>query len=397
MPGKSGVTMLTEVRERWPAIVRILITAYTDIDSAVAAVNAGAVYKYINKPADFPLLRQTLTEAVNLYRETLHRDALAKTLAELQEQRKATEASEAQREQLQQRLLAASRAAGRAEVATGILHNVGNVLNSINVSASVVSNTLQNSRVSNLCKGLAILEEHAGDLASFLTTDERGQRLPGYLSKLSGVLTEEQKAIGDAMVSLTHNIDHVVQVVKGQQSYAREVNLRQKANPAELMEQAVRVAQAAIDQHAVAVSREFAPLPTVLLDQHSVLQILINLVTNAANALKESSAAEKRITLKIGECVNEGRANVFFEVTDNGVGILPENLTRMFTYGFTTRKEGHGFGLHSAANAAREMGGSLIATSGGPNLGATFRLELPILQENDELKPAEKPAEKASV
>ena len=182
MPGKSGVDLLTQVRSLWPAMVRILITAYTDIESAVAAVNAGAVYKYITKPADFPLLRQTLTEAVGIYRETLHRNAMEKTLRELEAQRQATLAAEAQREQLQQRLIAASREAGRAEVATGILHNVGNVLNSMNVSATVVTKTLQESRVDNLCKGLAIIDEHANDLASFITTDAKAASVSRAIS-----------------------------------------------------------------------------------------------------------------------------------------------------------------------------------------------------------------------
>lgn len=141
----------------------------------MAAVNAGAVYKYINKPADFNLLRQALGEAMGVHRETLHRDAMAETLRQLEEQRKATVAAEAQREQLQQQLVAASRKAGRAEVATGILHNVGNVLNSMNVAAAVVNNTLQQSRIDNLCKGLAMLEEHSHDLAAFISSDEKGQ------------------------------------------------------------------------------------------------------------------------------------------------------------------------------------------------------------------------------
>ena len=287
MPGKSGVSLLTEVRQRWPAIVRILITAYTDMESAVAAVNAGAVYKYVNKPADFPQLRQILGEALTVYRETLHRDALAETVRALEEQRRATEAAEAQREQLQQRLIAASREAGRAEVATGILHNVGNVLNSMNVSAAVVNNTLEQSRVGNLCKGLAMLEEHAQDLASFLTTDERGQRLPSYLAKLAPVLTEEQAIIANAMASLSRNIEHIVHVVQVQQSNARQVILRQEVNPTDLMEDAVRVNQAKIDQAGVKIVREYAQVPILLLDQHRVLQILINLVSNAAQALAE--------------------------------------------------------------------------------------------------------------
>ena len=383
MPGKSGVSLLTEVRQRWPAIVRILITAYTELESAVAAVNSGAVYKYINKPADFPLLRQILTDAVNLHRETIHRDALAETLRQLEEQRSSREEAEAKREVLQQQLVAASREAGRAEVATGILHNVGNVLNSMNVAAGVVNKTLEQSRIGNLCKGLAMMEEHAQDLISFITTDERGQRLPSYLTKLAPVLKEEQTIIGDAMASLNRNIEHIVQVVQVQQSHAKSIILRQPIDPKELMEDAVRVNQASIEKHGVQLVRDYCQCPILLLDQHSVLQILINLVSNAIHAMNSAEIPSKQITLTLKEIPGGAPPQICFQVTDNGAGIPPENLTKIFTYGFTTRKEGHGFGLHSAANAAREMGGSLTVSSGGPGQGASFSLALPMSREEN--------------
>ncbi len=394
MPGASGVELLTQVRERWPAIVRILVTAFTDIDSAVAAVNAGNVFKYLTKPTDFPLLRQSLNDALSLFRETLHRDAMAATLRELEAQRQATQAAEADREKLQQQLVKSSREAGRAEVATGILHNVGNVLNSINVSAAVVNNTLQQSRVGNLCKGLAMLEEHAADLVSFLTSDERGRVLPGYLNKLAGVMAEERAVITREMESLVRNVEHIAHVVQMQQSYAKEVIVRQPLSPADLMEDALRVNLAAMQAAGVEVVRDFAPLPNLLLDKHGVLQILINLVSNAFNAVRDQAAPGKKIELKIekGDANTDGSGGsggpqslLRFKVTDNGAGIAPENLTRIFSYGFTTRKEGHGFGLHSAANAAREMGGSLTASSEGPNRGASFTLELPMAEEGSAL------------
>lgn len=378
MPGKTGVDLLVEVRKLWPAIVRILITAYTDIESAVAAVNTGAIYKYVTKPADFPLLREILTQAVNVYRETLHRNALEKTLRELEAQRQATHASEAQREQLQQRLIAASREAGRAEVATGILHNVGNVLNSMNVSAAVVIKTLEESRVENLCKGLAIIEEHVDDLASFISTDERGQRLPGYLAKLAPVLTEEQARIADAMASLNRNMEHIAQIIRMQQTYVKDVAMQQPVNAAGLMEDAVRINQSSIEKYSIEIVREFDSLAAVMLDQHRVLQILINLVSNAIRATNESSSPSKCIVLTIKDETVANSPRILFQVQDNGVGIAPENMTRIFTYGFTTRSDGHGFGLHSAANAAKEMGGELTAASDGPSTGSTFTLRLPI-------------------
>ena len=396
MPGKSGVTLLTEVRERWPAIVRILITAYTDIDSAVAAVNAGAVYKYINKPADFPLLQQMLREALEVHRETRHRDALAQIVAELEAQRAATLAAEAQREQLQQRLIAASREAGRAEVATGILHNVGNVLNSVNVAAAVVNETLKNSRVGNLCKGLSLLEEHRGDLPDYLINDERGKRLPNYLIKLAAVLAEEQKAVADAMVGLNRNIEHIAHIVRVQQAFGKEKILQQPLKPDELMNDAVRVNQALLEKHGVRIERSYGELPVLQLDQHRVLQILINLISNAARAVKDNAPDDRKLMLRISAKAAAQTERICFEVVDNGMGIAPENLMSIFTFGFTTREDGHGFGLHSAANAAREMGGALSVSSDGLGRGAAFCLELPMLARAAGQLPQQHPSEKVA-
>jgi two-component system NtrC family sensor kinase len=382
MPGRSGVELLTHVREKWPAIVRILITAYSDLDNAVAAVNAGAVYKYITKPADFALLRQVLTEALALHRQTIERDALATTLRELEAQRKATQAAEAQREILQQRLLNASRDAGRAEVATGVLHNIGNVLNSMNTAASVINNTLAQSRTANLCKALAMLDEHREDLAAFLTSDERGQRLPSYLSKLAGVLAEEHKIMVAEMATFGRSLEHIAQVVQMQQTYAKSSTVRAPLRPADLMEDALQVNPVSIAQQDIEIVRDYTDIPTAWLDKHKVLQILINLISNASNVLKERQTQGRKLTLKIDQISIIGeKPLVRFRVIDNGSGIAPENLTRIFSHGFTTRKDGHGFGLHSSANAAREMGGSLTAASDGLNCGATFTLELPLITD----------------
>jgi signal transduction histidine kinase len=88
----------------------------------------------------------------------------------------------------------------------------------------------------------------------------------------------------------------------------------------------------------------------------------------------ESGCDGKQVTLRVAS--GEGRVRV--SVIDNGVGIPAENLTRIFNQGFTTRKDGHGFGLHSGALAARELGGSLHVHSDGAGQGASFTLELPL-------------------
>jgi two-component system, NtrC family, sensor kinase len=384
MPGRTGVDFLTEAKQRWPAIVRILITAHTEIEDAIAAVNAGAIYKYINKPAEFSLLREILNDALGVYRQTIERDALATTLAALEEQRKATQIAEAQREELQLRLISASRDAGRAEVATGVLHNVGNVLNSVNISAAMVKKTVNESKIANLSKALAMLDEHATDLAAFLTADEKGMRLPGYLQKLATVLAEEHGTILSELASLERSLEHIGRVVQMQQTYAKGSNLREQLSPSELIDDAVRINLASFDRHHVHFNCEYAGLSKLWLDKHRVLQILINLISNATNAVVQRDPENRKITVRAQPCDIDGRPHVRVEVIDNGSGISSENLTRIFIHGFTTREDGHGFGLHSSANAAREMGGSLSASSEGLDKGATFTLVLPV---ND---PAEK-------
>jgi signal transduction histidine kinase len=131
--------------------------------------------------------------------------------------------------------------------------------------------------------------------------------------------------------------------------------------------------EAALSRHEVEVIREFGNVPPLNVEKHKILQILVNLLRNAKYACDDSERADKRLTVRVAN----GGSRIKVSVIDNGVGIAPENLTRIFNYGFTTRKGGHGFGLHGGALAAKEMGGSLTAHSDGPGQGAEFTLELP--------------------
>lgn len=293
---------------------------------------------------------------------------------ELREQVEARERANARLSEAQQRLIVASRQAGMAEVATGILHNVGNVLNSVNVSASMVTDSLQRLRIDNFSKAVALLKEQNGNFARFLTEDPRGRALPGYLQDLAGVMVENQRNLQNEVKSLVKQIDHVKAVVALQQNYARSSSFNESLDPVEMMEDAVQINQAAYERHGIQVIREYQPTPPVFADRHRVLQILINLLSNAKYALDTVPAEARQVTLRIHLT---GAGRVRFEVSDAGAGILPENLERIFTLGFTTRPNGHGFGLHSGANAAAEMNGKLFAVSAGAGRGASFILELP--------------------
>ena len=276
----------------------------------------------------------------------------------------------------QQKLLETSRLAGMAEVATGVLHNVGNVLNSVNVSAGLVVEKLRRSKAPKLVKAAALLTTRNGDLGEYLTLDENGQKLPGYLAKLGEFFIEENAELIREVDQLGRNIEHIKEVVAMQQSYAKVSGVFEILPAHQLVEDAIAMNLGAFERHGVFVDRQYSPVPPIRVDRHKVLQILINLIRNAKYALDDVPRTDKRITLSISA---PNKQSVHIVVSDNGIGISPENLIRVFAHGFTTREEGHGFGLHSGALAARSMGGALSVASAGTGQGATFTLELPIV------------------
>ena len=283
--------------------------------------------------------------------------------------------AEAERSELNAKLVETSRMAGMAEVATGVLHNVGNVLNNVNVSAQVVAEKVRDNRIAGLAKAAALMEQHAEDLGNFITEDERGRHLPEYLQRLAAALLCERDAVLEELESLTQNVDHIKQIVSMQQSYARKGGVITEVSVVDLIESALQTHDASFTRHRVQVVREYDELPRVLTDKHKVLQILVNLLSNARHALIATPTPTKRLTIKAAQT---GENLLTIEVADNGVGISAENLTRIFEHGFTTKKDGHGFGLHSSALTAGELGGSLHARSQGEGRGATFALTIPL-------------------
>jgi signal transduction histidine kinase len=286
---------------------------------------------------------------------------------------------EVEREQLHQKLLESSRQAGMAEIATGVLHNVGNVLNSVNVSATVLSEKLKAADASGIAQAADLLRQR---LDSPLAGDELGRQLPDFLSALAGCMEDDQKSLVQEVAGLARGIDHIKAIVQSQQSFAKTSVLLAPATPADLLDQAAAMNLLSLERHGIELVKDYGetPLPAFHLDKHRVLQVLVNLISNARNAIKDlggEPAGARRIILRAAAIEREGNSFVRFEVQDTGVGIPQENLTRIFRHGFTTRATGHGFGLHSAANAATEMQGALTVHSDGPGRGAAFTLELP--------------------
>lgn len=285
--------------------------------------------------------------------------------------------SEAKTQKLQQELVDASRQAGMAEVATGVLHNVGNILNSVNVSASVIRKHYSTSALGNLEKVSGLIEEYRSSFADFVREDNRGRRIPDYIVKVTDLLCEERVKVNHEFDDLLKNVDHIKEIVTVQQSMAKSSGLHQELDANDIVHDVLIANKGSLVNHHIKVTHEVGTaVPRFVSDKHRILQILINLVKNAKDALVECEIRDPEINI----CVNSDGNHVRFEVMDNGVGIPAEKIDKIFQHGFTTKDNGHGFGLHASANAAVELGGVLTVSSDGLGTGATFSLSLPIVE-----------------
>ncbi len=324
------------------------------------------------------MLRQIQTRDAELEAHRAHlEEEVEKRTAELRESNQRLQREMSEREQLHRKYVRVSREAGMAQIATSVLHNVGNVLNSINVSTSVVTDRIRQSRISGVEKAARLLGEHSADPARFLGEDPGGRTLPVYLEALSRHLTQEQAALLEELDSLRQNLDHVKEIVSTQQAHAKRTRLIETVRLAHVVEEAIRINKAGFERHRVELIRDYAELPAISIDRHRLLEILINLISNAKYAVSPNEDRPRTVIVSIGRSdTREEFARL--RVSDNGVGIPPEHLTRIFSYGFTTKREGHGFGLHSSALAAKEMNGFLWVESAGLGAGASFTLDVPL-------------------
>jgi signal transduction histidine kinase len=257
-----------------------------------------------------------------------------------------------------------------------LLHNVGNALNSVNTSAALIAERTSSSAPEDLRTTLAAVRDSAGDLATFLQRDPRGPHLLPLLVALADQIHAEQAVLETEVRALTEGVDHIQSLIQAQQGAAGRAGVLETVDLREPIEAALGMTAPGgrPDEH-IEIVREFQEVAPGPIDRHRLMEILVNLVQNARQAIQAGTPSAPRLTLRLAPL---GPARARIEVEDNGVGIAPENLSRIFTHGFTTRRNGHGFGLHASANAATEMGGVLRVRSHGLGRGATFELELPI-------------------
>ncbi|HEY3731143.1 MAG TPA: PAS domain-containing protein [Steroidobacteraceae bacterium] len=273
---------------------------------------------------------------------------------------------------LQKQLREASHQSGMAEVATGVLHNVGNVLNSLGIAHSTAQTRLKNYQIERVSDVAGMLEEKLGDLPTFLTQDDRGKRLPKYLSALGAKLKGESAAVQREFDAISGHIQYLRQIVQAQQSFARIGGAQDEVDVRELLETALTLKSSELK--GIEVVRDFGDLPTIHTDRYKLLQVIVNFVANACDAITANKNGPARLFIRVHTA--DGQLEIAVE--DSGIGIQPELLSRVWEFGFTTKAHGHGFGLHSAALAAQQLGGSVDVQSQGAGTGARFSVTIPI-------------------
>ncbi len=278
---------------------------------------------------------------------------------------------------LNQQLVASARRAGMAEIATSVLHNIGNILNSVNVSVELIQKYIQKFDIDNIMLAIQMINDHINSLEDFLKNDPKGKLLPTYFTETKKMLAENSNHLRDEISRLKSSILHIKEIVAMQNTLSGVSKMIEKISVSELIDTVILHVESSLTKNEIQLEKQYENIPSIETDKNKVMQILINLLQNAKDSLIITAPGPlKKIT--ISAHMKSDNNYVEIKVTDTGLGILPENLSRIFTFGFTTKPQGHGFGLHSGALLAKELGGKLEVESEGIGHGATFVLTLPL-------------------
>ncbi|MDH5738447.1 MAG: ATP-binding protein, partial [Gammaproteobacteria bacterium] len=277
-------------------------------------------------------------------------------------------------ERLDSQLLSASRRAGMAEVASNVLHNVGNLLNSVNVSVSLVKDNIRKVQGDDLERFIQLLERNEGDVEQLLTNETKRGQLLVYLKKLQNVQASYFSRLTNEIHSIAHNVDNIKHIVNNQQSLAGDSNIIEPVHPETIVSQALQITGLSDPEEKISVPLNCTVKDKVLLESHKCLQILINLLTNAREAVCDSDRQDKVIQVS----VDIKDRQLKFSVIDNGPGIKEGTLSRVFAAGYSSRGENRGYGLHSSALLAEQMGGTIQVTGNKKDKGTIFTLSLPV-------------------
>ncbi len=284
----------------------------------------------------------------------------------------------------QQKLVETAHSAGMNEIATGVLHNIGNILNSVNISTEEIDITIKNSKIKRFINANDLLRNHLDNVSEFLSQHPKGRLLPGYYINLGEAIREEYDLITEEIGSLTIKVNMMRDVISTQQNYAKASLYTEDVAIADMVDDAIKLQFGALNKQGVEIQRNYLKRPVGSVPKVKLIHVLTNLIKNGQEAMADNIELKKpqKMIITLTQ-PKEDTAQI--QILDNGCGIEPHHLERIFSHGFTTKVHGHGFGLHTCANFMTEMGGSLTVESGGAGLGAVFTLTFPLVSPDSKL------------
>lgn len=388
LPSLDGIDICRKLRSHTEIDYSyvIMVTSMDNLADVIVGLETGAD-DYVTKPFEPRLLRARIDagwRVIDLNERVAEKvETLAKSnteqkrlIAKLEEQNRIITKQADDLESAQKQLLDTARRAGMAEIATSVLHNIGNILNTAVTSTVVVNEVVQGSRLSTLNKLSDLIKSHEDNFSDYVRDDPKGRQIPKFLAQLVGALGDEHRRVSEKIGAISESHGYIVKIISLQQSYAGVSGVKERIPLATAVEEVAELYVDSFDRHQIKLTiQKDDDLPIVLLERSKFLQIVMNMLQNARDALRTIDREKRKIIVGL---TTRGTDSVGIAVTDNGSGIKDSDLNHIFNYGFTTKSDGHGFGLHGCANLATELGGKLQAKSDGPGKGATFELILPI-------------------
>ncbi|MDJ0834995.1 MAG: two-component regulator propeller domain-containing protein [Acidobacteriota bacterium] len=276
------------------------------------------------------------------------------------------------RRHLKERSMMRAISLGKAEFATTILHNIGNILNSLRISCDQGERTLRGTKLKQILRAMEMLKKNQ-DQPDYLTEDPRGKLLPEYLLTAGSILSEEQQEVLTEFEEMSEKINLMKDIIETQQAHAKLSLMDEGQELNLIVENALKVQDEALERRHITLKTILGDVSLIKVQKTQLMHIIINLLKNAAEAMETVMDRDRVLTVE----TRQNGKTVQLVIRDTGVGIAAEHLKKMFSYGFTTKESGHGFGLHFCWRAMKEMGGTITVESEGRDMGAEFVMTFP--------------------
>ena len=288
-------------------------------------------------------------------------------------------AENARAEERRKMMVDSAYSAGMAEIATGVIHNIGNVVNSLCVAYEQLRLLHLNYELNSMRKVNNLFRTHKDDLGKFFTESPKASKVPQYFETLTRAMEEKAEVMDEEFHNMAVSLEMIRNTIQAQQTYAKSAGILEEVRLHQFVDEVLNLHLASVNKRFITIIRKLPPVRPTKLQRTKATHVLLNLIKNAVEILQKIPSGDRILTFETGE---DSDGCPWLAVSDNGPGVAVENRYKIFQFGFSTKHEGRGFGLHASANAMTEMGGSLELSS-SPGEGATFVMRFEVRDTSD--------------